>query len=122
MQKIIMGILMALFSSAVIAQNDAPPLVITEQNRWFSKDSQDTITIHNPGGKEVVIQITADDDQQVPGVTGIVVYNCDKDEPKKYVKAGSTITCITHDENNPVKIESDRAGISASGTYTIKTR
>jgi hypothetical protein len=122
MQKLMLIFGFLLITQIATAQNDAPPLTTTEATRWFSKDSQDTITLDNPGGKEIVIQIAVDDDQLVPGITGIVVYNCDKDEPKKYVKPGSTITCTTHDENNPVRIESDRAGISASGTYVIKTR
>jgi hypothetical protein len=121
-KTIIFGIFMLFFCGKLLAENDAPPLVSSAPKKWYSKDSQDTITIDNVAGQELIVEITADDDQVVPGTTGIVVYNCDDDNPKQYVKAGSSITCRTHDANNPIKLESDRAGQSASGTYILRTR
>lgn len=118
----LIGILLILFCGKIFAVDTAPPLTNSAPKRWFSKDSQDTIIFGNDAGEELYMDITIDDDETNPGVTGVIVYNCDDDNPKQHYDAGSMFTCRTHDPNNPVKIESDRAGQRASGTITIRTR
>lgn len=121
-KTIILGMLMILFCGKIFSNTDAPALTNPSAKPWKSLDSQDTITFDNPSGQELYIEITVDDNQTVPGVTGVVVYNCDDNNPKQHFESGSIIICRTHDPNNPVKVESDRAGQSASGTVTIRTR
>ncbi len=117
----VMGMLLVLFCGKIFS-DDAPPLTNPAPKIWRSLNSQDTITFENAGGQEMQIEISVDDDQTVPGVTGIVVYNCDDDNPKQNLDAGSSITCLTHDPDNPVKVESDSASKPASGTVIMRTR
>jgi hypothetical protein len=121
-KTIIMGIFVMFFFGKLWADNDAPPLTNPMPKVWQSENSQDTITIDNPSGQELVVEITLNDNQTVPGVTGANIYNCNNKDPTQHVDQGSTITCLTHDANNPIRIESDRAGQKSSGTFTIRTR